>query len=136
MAYKTSVSIPHGSLELPTPPDPRRSALPVPVPALGSPHMQPDSPTPPFERLLAQTALELMAGLRAVVLQGPRQAGKTTLARQMAERLGARLISLDDPAALEAVRLDPTGFLEAYPRPLCLDEFQRGGETLVLALKS
>lgn len=55
---------------------------------------------PPIERLLAPTAIDLMAGLRAVVLQGPRQAGKTTLARQMADQLGARLISLDDPAAL------------------------------------
>jgi len=58
------------------------------------------------------------------------------LARELAGRFGAQLISLDDPAALEAVRLDPTGFLEAYPRPLCLHEFQRGGEALVLALKA
>jgi len=91
---------------------------------------------PTFDRLLAPAAIELMAGLRAVVLQGPRQAGKTTLARELAGRFGARLISLDDPAALEAVRLDPTGFLQAYSRPLCLDEFQRGGEALVLALKA
>jgi predicted AAA+ superfamily ATPase len=98
--------------------------------------MQRYSAETPFERLLAPTAIDLMAGLRAVVLQGPRQAGKTTLARQMADQLGARLISLDDPAALEAVRIDPTGFLDAYPRPLCLDEFQRGGEAFVLALKS
>lgn len=98
--------------------------------------MQPHAVELPFERHLAPTAIDLMAGLRAVVLQGPRQSGKTTLARQMADRLGARLISLDDPAALEAVRLDPMGFLDAYPRPLCLDEFQRGGEALVLALKT
>jgi predicted AAA+ superfamily ATPase len=88
-----------------------------------------------YPRLMTSPTREVLGGLRGVVLQGPRQAGKTTLARQLAADCASAFVSLDDVTALEAARLDPTGFLASLPRPLFIDEFQRGGEAFILALK-
>jgi uncharacterized protein len=76
-----------------------------------------------------------LASFRAVVVNGPRQAGKTTLAREMAGSHRATLVSLDDPGLYEACLADASAFLDAYPRPLFIDEFQRAGEPLVRAIK-
>jgi len=70
---------------------------------------------------------------RVVVVNGPRQAGKTTLSRLV---LGdAQHVSLDSQPVLDACLADATGFLEAYPKPLVIDEFQRAGDALVRAIK-
>ncbi len=70
---------------------------------------------------------------RVVVVNGPRQAGKTTLSRLV---LGdAEHVSLDSQPVLDACLADTTGFLEAYPKPLVIDEFQRAGDALVRAIK-
>lgn len=72
---------------------------------------------------------------RVVVLHGPRQAGKTTLARLIASRLGATYKTMDDDAERAAAYADPDGYLAAYRPPLVIDEIQRVGEPLVLAVK-
>jgi uncharacterized protein len=89
-----------------------------------------------LERRVADSLRDLLGGLRAVLVHGPRQSGKTTLARLLARESGGEFVSLDDPAALEAARSDPVGFLEGHGRTLFLDEFQRGGDPLVLAIKA
>ena len=67
----------------------------------------------------------------AVLINGPRQSGKTTLARQFtAER---PYISLDDPNRLAAARSDPEGFVRQIDRAI-IDEIQRAPD-LLLALK-
>ena len=81
----------------------------------------------------------LLAALRdtpIVVLHGPRQAGKSTLAQHLA-RHGhpARYITFDDATALATAKADPTGFLAGTPGPLVLDEIQRVPE-LVLPIKA
>jgi uncharacterized protein len=71
---------------------------------------------------------------RVVCLLGARQSGKTTLVRSIAgDEHPARYVSLDDPAALEVARGDPTGFV-AGPERLVIDEVQRAPE-LMLAIK-
>ena len=63
----------------------------------------------------------------AVALLGPRQCGKTTLARQVAAREGARIFDLenpDDAAALE----NPMLALESLRGLVVLDEVQRRPE--------
>jgi len=72
---------------------------------------------------------------RGLVVNGPRQCGKSELLRMLHERLGGTLASLDEPAQLRAARVDPTGFVADRTRPLFVDEVQRGGDPLILALK-
>ena len=63
-----------------------------------------------------------------VCLLGPRQWGKTTLARTLRPAYG--YISLDDTDALALARSDPNGFMAALPDPVILDEIQRAPELL------
>ena len=70
---------------------------------------------------------------RVTALLGPRQSGKTTLARQVTN--GGILLSLDNPDTLQAALDDPVGFVRDRPRPVVIDEVQRGGDDLVRAVK-
>ena len=60
-----------------------------------------------------------------LLLAGPRQVGKTTLLRHLAED-DRRYISLDDPTARELAAEDPALFLQSWPAPLLIDEVQIG----------
>ncbi len=73
-----------------------------------------------------------LADTRVVLIVGPRQAGKTTLARQFSgpER---PYITLDDAGALNAAKSDPVGFVRGLNRAV-IDEVQRAPE-LMLAIK-
>src|SRR5216684_3824773 len=73
--------------------------------------------TPALEAALADTPV--------VLVIGPRQAGKTTLCRLVADRRGARLLSLDDAATPAAADADPAGFIAALDGPVVLDEIQK-----------
>ncbi len=70
-----------------------------------------------------------------VFLQGARQVGKTTLAKQLVEAgvLNA-YFTMDDLAILQGARQDPEGFVNALPERSVLDEVQRAPE-LLLPLK-
>ncbi|WP_413736229.1 ATP-binding protein [Sodalis sp. RH21] len=69
----------------------------------------------------------------AVCLLGPRQVGKTTLAQGLDPTRA--YISLDDVILLNAVKQDPTGFVQGLPERVTLDEVQRAPE-LMPALKA
>ena len=75
---------------------------------------------------------EALTDTRVVLLNGPRQAGKTTLARQFADET-RRYVTLDDPATFEAARRDSKGFIRSLRRGI-IDEIQRAPE-LMLAIK-
>jgi hypothetical protein len=73
----------------------------------------------------------LQAALRrfpAVVLTGPRRAGKTTLLRSAAP--GAQYVLLEDPDVQERVRSDPRAFLEGLRPPVIFDEIQNTPQLL------
>lgn len=80
-------------------------------------------------RPIVETAL---ADTRVVLLAGPRQAGKTTLARQFAGPERA-YFTLDDAGTLDAAKTDPVGFIRGINRAV-IDEVQRAPE-LILAIK-
>ncbi len=80
--------------------------------------------------------LDLLVGaLRIVIVNGPRQAGKTTLLTMLQEQRGGSLRSLDNDQTLAAALADPREFARYGDRPIIIDEVQRGGDPLVLAIK-
>ncbi len=66
-----------------------------------------------------------------LLLTGPRQVGKTTLLRRLAEK-DRRYVTLDDPAARSLAQTDPALFLQRFPPPVLIDEIQYAPELLPL----
>jgi predicted AAA+ superfamily ATPase len=64
-----------------------------------------------------------MADTRVVMIAGPRQSGKTTLARGLATE-NSVFRTLDDATTLDAARNDPVGFLRGLDS-MVIDEIQR-----------
>ncbi|OQX13446.1 MAG: AAA family ATPase [Desulfobulbaceae bacterium A2] len=78
-----------------------------------------------FQRHLKGRLTELLGDFRIVYLTGPRQAGKSTIAREIAQETGMGYHTLDDAALLASAQSDPQGLLAALPKPLVLDEIQQ-----------
>ncbi|MDP3652725.1 MAG: ATP-binding protein [Rhodoferax sp.] len=91
------------------------------------------APTPAglIARHLAPRVQESLEDTPAVLVNGPRQCGKTTLVRQFAD--GMRYFTLDDPGLLAVAQQDPLGFVRKLDRAI-IDEVQRAPQ-LMLALK-
>jgi predicted AAA+ superfamily ATPase len=87
-------------------------------------------PPPYFDRHLRPALEAALADTPVVLVVGPRQAGKTTLCRHVAEDRGARLLFLDDAVTLAAATADPAGFVAAIDGPVVLDEIQRAPDLL------
>lgn len=66
---------------------------------------------------------EISAQFPALLVTGPRQVGKTTLLRHVAEKK-RRYVSLDDSTLRELAVSNPNLFLERFPPPLLIDEIQ------------
>lgn len=69
--------------------------------------------------------IQVTAALKAfpaLVLTGPRRAGKTRLLRQLFPQAGYFL--LEDPEVVARLRADPQGFLDGIKPPVILDEVQ------------
>ncbi len=71
---------------------------------------------------------KLLEGFPIVTLTGPRQSGKTTLAR--AVFASKPYVSLEDPDIRRMAMDDPRGFLARFPDGAALDEVQRAPELL------
>ncbi|MDE0319329.1 MAG: ATP-binding protein [Acidimicrobiaceae bacterium] len=78
---------------------------------------------------------ESLRAFRVVVLHGARQSGKTTLARQLAQRRGGTYVTLDDDATRLAAIDDPVAYLSGLQAPAVVDEVQLGGDRVVRAVK-
>jgi uncharacterized protein len=78
-----------------------------------------------YSRYLAPRLRESLADTPAVLIHGPRQSGKTTLARTFGEPRGYRYVSFDDEAITKAAQNDPIGFVAELPKRTILDEVQR-----------
>lgn len=76
---------------------------------------------------------EALADTPVVSLNGPRQSGKTTLARKLTGKNWTYL-TLDDATVLDSAHTDPAGFIRGLDRAI-IDEIQRAPE-LLLAIKS
>lgn len=76
-----------------------------------------------YPRTIARVLAEAMIDTPVVCLLGPRQSGKTTLARSLDPDRG--YISLDEQNYLHLALDDPTGFIRGLPDRVTLDEVQR-----------
>ncbi|MCU0733754.1 MAG: ATP-binding protein [Hyphomonas sp.] len=85
-----------------------------------------------YPRHAERRVRDALADTRVVAITGPRQSGKTTLARSFADPDRAYL-TLDDPATLSAARSDPAGLVSRIG-PAVIDEIQRAPD-LALAIK-
>jgi predicted AAA+ superfamily ATPase len=70
--------------------------------------------------------LELSKSYSAILLTGPRQAGKTTMLRALAEKenIGRKYVTLDDLTERDMAKNDPALFLQLHQPPVLIDEVQ------------
>lgn len=78
-----------------------------------------------FDRFADGLIAELLSGLPAVLVVGPRACGKTTTAKRHARTV----VRLDREEEAAVVRADPDGAL-SVPRPVLLDEWQMAPQVL------
>ncbi|MEQ9379075.1 MAG: ATP-binding protein [Imperialibacter sp.] len=73
---------------------------------------------------IADKEIRVLASMyKSLAIVGPRQSGKTTLAKHI---FGSKpYVSLENPDARQFAESDPRGFLEQYPNGAVLDEIQR-----------
>jgi predicted AAA+ superfamily ATPase len=80
---------------------------------------------PLLQRFATDLVEDTVDDTPVTVIQGARQVGKSTLANQVLDARGARLLSLDATAVYEAARADPDTFVRQSPGLLGIDEIQR-----------
>jgi len=78
-----------------------------------------------YPRYAAPRLKEALADSPVVLIHGPRQCGKTTLARAVGDRLGYAYVTFDDDVARAAAEADPAGFILDLQERVILDEVQR-----------
>ncbi len=77
-----------------------------------------------YPRWQKMTINQMMSERRVLMLNGPRQTGKTTLAREL-ESEETEYRTLDDGTLREAAENDPQGFIKRRTKTLIIDEVQR-----------
>ncbi|AMO54918.1 hypothetical protein GZ77_25420 [Endozoicomonas montiporae] len=89
---------------------------------------------PYIARGIEQYLQECLTDTPVVVITGPRQSGKTTLARHFLDRAEHKgkgsYLTLDDENILSIARNDPIGLLRSQSRPIIVDEVQRAPELI------
>ncbi|WP_328604095.1 ATP-binding protein [Amycolatopsis sp. NBC_00345] len=94
--------------------------------------------TPHSNPLLTRRAQAIvsaaMADTRVILVNGARQAGKSTLAGLIAGHSSVEVRNLDRPQDLQAAQTDPSGFVD-FDHLMVIDEIQRAPE-LFLAIKA
>lgn len=83
-----------------------------------------------ISRSVANLVKDSLEDTPVVMIVGPRQSGKSTLALQF-ESPSRRYVTLDDPDQLQRAKANPSGFLEAWKGALIIDEIQRAPELLL-----
>lgn len=83
-----------------------------------------------ISRHMENRILELNKFYSAILLTGPRQAGKTTMLRKLAERenFGREYVTLDDLVERDMAKNDPALFLQLHKPPVLIDEVQYAPE--------
>jgi hypothetical protein len=83
------------------------------------------SSSPLHPRFAAAQLAQALADTPVVLIHGPRQSGKTTLANLVGGPLGYTYLTFDDPGVLAVAKSDPAGFVADLPDKVILDEVQK-----------
>ncbi len=78
-----------------------------------------------YPRAILPRLEEALEDSPVVLIHGPRQCGKTTLAREAGSSRGHHYISFDDDNHRAAAEADPIGLVDSFPERVVLDEVQR-----------
>ena len=78
-----------------------------------------------YPRFVQDRLLEALADTPVVLLHGPRQCGKSTLARKIGDAAGYTYLTFDDDVLRAAAKADPVGFVAELHTKVILDEVQR-----------
>jgi len=78
-----------------------------------------------YPRFAESTLVESLGDTPVVLIHGPRQCGKTTLAQAVGEARDYSYFNLDDDVTRAAATADPVGFVGDLPERVVLDEVQR-----------
>ena len=83
-----------------------------------------------ISRHMEEQILSLSKSYSAILVTGPRQAGKTTMLRALAERedRGREYVTLDDLSTRDMAKNDPALFLQLHRPPVLIDEVQYAPE--------
>lgn len=76
-----------------------------------------------FQREISPHVAKLAGMFPVVMVTGPRQAGKSTLVREMFSSY--EYVTMDDHSATAVAKVDPVGFLSGRKRPMVIDEVQK-----------
>ena len=88
-----------------------------------------------YPRYIRPRIMDALADSPVVLIHGPRQSGKTTLARLVGDSEGFAYLSFDDDIQRAAAQTDPIGYVADLPERVILDEVQRVPE-LFTSLKA
>src|SRR3954454_3110333 len=77
-----------------------------------------------YPRYAELRLIEALEDSPIVLIHGPRQCGKTTLARVVGERIGYHYVTFDDEIIRGAAMADPAGFVAGLADHTILDEVQ------------
>lgn len=78
-----------------------------------------------YRRNIKGELSEALADTPVVLVNGARQTGKSTLAKEQARSMKAPYITLDDATQLAAATADPSGFLKGVGEMAVIDEVQK-----------
>lgn len=83
-----------------------------------------------IKRHLEDKVLSLSKSYSAIFVTGPRQSGKTTMLKTLAEKenIGREYVTLDDLSVREMAKSDPAMFLQLHKPPVLIDEVQYAPE--------
>ncbi len=82
-----------------------------------------------IQRHLESVVTHMNAVFPAILIIGPRQVGKTTMLKKLADD-NRRYVTLDHASMRELAKEDPAGFIKKFTPPILIDEIQYAPELL------